>query len=110
MDDSKVSGDDITKTPELDSAKPTRSPPHSVLSYRFRESPTQVRAPNSEDRLAVVVPAPTRPWEYQPFRGDTTVDTVLEEIKGPDSQRWFHIEYEDGRKENVSAEPVFSSQ
>lgn len=105
-DDSETS----IKTPEPENAKPEESPPQSVLSHRFRESPqkiadraTQKRDPAvADDSIAVLVAAPARPWEYQPYRGDITVDTVLEEIKGKDNQQWFRIEFEDGRQEDVS--------
>lgn len=100
------------KTPEPEDAKLEQSPPQSVLSCRFRESPqkksdraTQERAQSAaDDSIAVLVAAPARPWEYQPYRGDTTVDVVLGEIKGKDYEQWFRIEYEDGRQENVSKE------
>jgi hypothetical protein len=78
-EDSEV---DIIHTFEPEENKGT-SPPQSTLSHRFRESPQKTsdnrkREKNSDDSIAVMVPAPERPWEYQPFRGDTTVDTVLE--------------------------------
>lgn len=82
----------------------------SVLSRRFRESPPKIPDQDAqegtfatgESRIAVVVPAPSRPWEYLPFRGATTVDTVLEELERPGEDSWYKIEYEDGREENVS--------
>ena len=57
---------------------------------------------SAEDGFAVMVPAPARPWEYQPWRGDTTVETVLEEAEELDGEQMYKIEFEDGRKENVS--------
>src|SRR5437870_3208772 len=69
-------------TPEREQ-KNDPSPPQSTLSHRFRESPQKPseerkREKTSDDSIAVLVPAPARPWEYQPYRGDTTVDAVLE--------------------------------
>jgi hypothetical protein len=92
-------------TPEPEDKKDP-SPPQSTLSHRFRESPPKTsidrkREKNSDDSIAVMVPAPARPWEYQPFRGDTTVDTVLEtKIMG--DKEWYTIEYENGKREFVS--------
>ena len=82
------------------------SPQQSTLSHRFRESPKKTsderkRDKNSGDSIAVMVPAPARPWEYQPYRGDTTVDTVLE-LKVMDDREWYTIDYEDGKRELVS--------
>lgn len=57
---------------------------------------------STEDGFAVMVPPPARPWEYQPWRGDTTVETVLEEVEELDGKQMYKIEFEDGRKENVS--------
>jgi hypothetical protein len=101
-EDSEV---DIIHTFEPEENKDT-SPPQSTLSHRFRESPQKTsdnrkREKNSDDSIAVMVPAPERPWEYQPFRGDTTVDTVLE-VKIMDSNEWYTIEYENGKRELVS--------
>ena len=82
------------------------SPQQSTLSHRFRESPQKTsddrkRDKNSDDSIAVMVPAPARPWEYQPYRGDTTVDAVLE-LKVMDDREWYTIDYEDGKRELVS--------
>lgn len=106
--DSDVSDDELVHTPENSGGERERSQPRSVLSHRFRGSSQGVqdgreaRAISSEGSIAVVVPAPSRPWEYQPWRGHTTVDTVLEEIETQDGQLLYKIEYEDGRKETVS--------
>lgn len=92
-------------TPEPEEKKEP-SPPQSTLSHRFRESPQKPaeelkREKNSDDSIAVMVPAPARPWEYQPYPGDTTVDAVLE-LKVMDDREWYKIDYEDGKRELVS--------
>jgi chromodomain-helicase-DNA-binding protein 4 len=121
--DSEDSEVDMVQTPERKPPPRETSAPLSVLSHRFRESPqkpsecTKGRAP-AEDSIAVMVPVPARPWEYQPFSGDTTVDSVLEEIEGPDGGVWYRIDYETGKKEDVSLQlpssvavlPVFLRQ
>lgn len=86
--------------PELDETE--NSPPRSTLSHRIRESPKKTTPPQDADSVSVLVPAPARPWEYQPFRGDTTVDTVQGELEGPDGFMWYKIEFEDGKKADVS--------
>ena len=88
------------------------SPRQSTLSHRFREPPEKTsnnrkRDKNSDDSIAVMVPAPARPWEYQPYRGDTTVDAVLE-LKVMDDRDWYTIDYEDGKRELVSGFHVTS--
>jgi len=109
ISESEKSEDDEFRTPEPEEKGEEPSQPLSVLSHRFREPPQKPeeehkpsRASASDAAIAVMVSAPARPWEYQPFRGDTTVDTVLEEIDGPGGKLWYKIEYEDGRKEDVS--------
>lgn len=102
-EDSQV---EIIKTPEKTPAK--ESPvPHSVLSIRNRDASQKPSGGTkgrdlAEDSIAVLVSGPERPWEYQPYNGDSTVDCVLEETKGPDGSPWYKIEYESGRKEKVS--------
>jgi len=111
ISDSEDSGVDLLQAPNTPAKKgkdKDSSPPLSTLSHRFREIPQksleQHRASrdNSEDKIAVLVAGPSRPWEYQPYRGNTTVDRVLEELKGPNGQVWYTIEYEDGKKQKVS--------
>lgn len=115
VQDSEASEVDLVQTPDrnnTDRQDNARDPsqPVSVLSHRFRESSQKpsdgsARETSSvplEDKIAVMVPPPSRPWEYQPFRGDTTVDTVLEEFETADGQVWYKIEFEDGRKQDVS--------
>jgi hypothetical protein len=109
--DSDASEDSETEnvhTPEPgdEAEKKDASPPQSTLSHRFRESPQKrsedrKREKNSDDSIAVMVPAPERPWEYQPYRGDTTVDSVIE-LKVMDDREWYTIDYEDGKRELVS--------
>ena len=108
ISNSESSEDDSVRTPERKNATREPSQPHSALSHRFRESPQMSYDDRSqgrdsaEDGFAVMVPAPARPWEYQPWRGDTTVETVLEEVEGLDGKQMYKIEFEDGRKEDVS--------
>ena len=114
VSDSEDSEADLIHTPSNQDESRELSQPQSVLSHRFRESPskpsnqcTQEPTSTQEDTIAVMVPAvmvsgPLRPWEYQPFQGATTVDSVLEELEGPGGKRFYKIEYEDGRKEDVS--------
>ena len=110
--DSEDFGVDLLQAPSTPAKKGNAndsSPPVSALSHRFRESPQKVSEQQrvlrdaSEDKIAVLVAGPLRPWEYQPYRGNTTVDSVLEELEGPNKQAWYFIEYEDGKKQKVSA-------
>ncbi|EHK96142.1 putative Chromatin remodeling factor mit1 [Glarea lozoyensis 74030] len=48
-----------------------------------------------------MVPPPARPWEYKPYRGDTTVDSVQAEVEGSNGEMEYKIEYEDGKKATV---------
>jgi len=109
VSDSESSEADAIRTPSKKTEFRESSPPQSVLSHRFRESSqkpsnhhTQEQDSMAEDTIAVVVSAPERPWEYQPFREDATVDTVLQELEGPRGELWYKIGYEDGRVEDVS--------
>lgn len=117
--DSEESDIDLTRTPEPDPASEAQRPPRPVLSHRFRESPQKNQNENGSDRdrrgstressIAVVVPAPARLWEYEPFHGDaTTVDSVLEELEGPGGSLQYRIYFEDGREETVSAFSLWS--
>ncbi|KAG9244217.1 PHD/FYVE-zinc-finger like domain-containing protein [Calycina marina] len=83
------------------------SPPLSSLSHRFRDSaqkPSDKRASNktAEDKKKAFIGGPSRPWEYEPYSGNTTVDSVLEELEGPNGKAWYNIEYEDGNKQKIS--------
>ena len=86
------------------------SMPGSGLSHRFRTSPQVAtnelprgrRCTSEDNRIAVMVQGPSRPWEYQPFVEDNTVDTVLAEVDEPGGGVKYRIEYEDGRREDVS--------
>jgi hypothetical protein len=110
VSDSDDSADDINliQTPKKIDEQP--SLPGSALSHRFREPPqvsrdaTQPVRPSVPEgkRIAVMVQGPSRPWEYQPFVADNTVDEVLAEIDMPGGEVWYRIEYEDGRREDAS--------
>lgn len=114
VSDSESDGDeddlevDLVRTPEPqlrpDEQNEEEQSPQSVLSHRFRSSPARVPEPanRSGGSVAVLIPAPERPWEYEPFQGDTTVDTVLEDIEGSNGVHRYRIEYEDGNQEEVS--------
>jgi len=110
ISDSEESEVDMLYTPSRNLNAKEPSQPSSVLSHRFRESPVKTsqsrpegrESAGKEDRIAVMVSAPARPWEYQPFRGETTVDSVLDEYENSEGEIWYKIEYEDGRKEDVS--------
>lgn len=107
ISDSENSEVDLVRTPDKKKDNREQSPPHSVLSHRFRESPQkttdrQTQERSSEDSIAVMVPAPSRRWEYQPYQGDTTVDSILEEIEGPDGSILYKVEYETGKIGDVS--------
>lgn len=101
-----------TPEPKAEDSQPD-SPPHSVLSHRFRESPPKTSSSGSRNnsiagrvgkaQVLVQLKAPARPWEYEPYRGDITVDTVLGEYIGMTGKTMYRIEYEDGRKEDVSS-------
>lgn len=78
------------------------SPPRSPLSHRFRKLPPKSSNAKDHHKVSVMVAGPSRPWEYQPYRGDVTVDTVLEEISGPPGTTWYKIEFEDGHVADVS--------
>ncbi|KAF4625788.1 hypothetical protein G7Y89_g12379 [Cudoniella acicularis] len=106
--DSEESELELLHTPKKKGAEREASQPVSVLSHRFRESPQKVpegrerKSSSVDSSIAVLVPPPVRPWEYQPWHGDTTVDLVLEELEGPKGEVGYRIEYEDGKKENSS--------
>jgi hypothetical protein len=113
VSDSEESEVDLLQTPSRKDNDGEASQPASVLSHRFRESPSkpvrtaQEREPEREpvvrdNKIAVMVSPPKRPWEYQPFCENNTVDTVLGEFEGPDALVWYEIEFEDGRKQDVS--------
>lgn len=79
-----------------------QSLPQSVLSHRFR-SPPRPQTGRSGSVLAVLLSPVKNPWEYQPFKGNTTVDTILKDFKGIDGVHRYTIEYEDGNQEDVSS-------
>ena len=113
VSDSEALSDDIdlTQTPKKRIDK-EHSLPGSTLSHRFRKFPQALQdavpaarhsVPGGK-RIAVLVQGPSRPWEYQPLVADQTVDEVLTEIDMPGGEAWYRIEYEDGRREDVSIE------
>jgi chromodomain-helicase-DNA-binding protein 4 len=103
VSDSESSEDDLFHTSNEKTMSRERSLLRTVLFQRVPDQPEELSRPNQgRSKIAVVVPAPSRPWEYQPYHGATTVDKVLEEIKKPGGQIWYKIEYEDGRREDVS--------
>jgi hypothetical protein len=110
VSDSETSEVDLLRPPSRDDSDREPSLRESDLHHGLQELPHEsmdehnkkARSVTAEDKIAVMVPAPSRPWEYEPYRGDTTVDTILEEFKKPGGEIWYKIEYEDGRKEDVS--------
>lgn len=107
--DSEESSDELNHTPDRVTAERETSQPQSVLSHRFRGSPRKEakdRARKSESvdsqGIAVMVSAPTRPWEYQKYEGDITVEMVLKELKRANGESEYEIEYEDGDNATVS--------
>lgn len=111
--DSDGSDNGKENTPEPGVAASEQSPPQSVLSHRFRElsdEPTEQPKrgkENGDKKVSVMLAARINPEEYAPYQGDTTVDTILEEVDGPDDERWFRIEYEDGLEDKVSGILVY---
>ncbi|KAH7350882.1 PHD/FYVE-zinc-finger like domain-containing protein [Rhexocercosporidium sp. MPI-PUGE-AT-0058] len=96
-----------TPEPQTVQVEEENSPPRSVLSHRPRESsPKPTTGPKKTDSVSVLVSAPARPWEYQPYHGDTTVETVLKETEGPDGSTWYKIEFESGTKKKVPLETL----
>jgi hypothetical protein len=102
--DSDELDNESVHTPEREDMKREPSQPHSILSHRFRESPQRRdrEKSGSTDSIAIMVPPPARPWEYKPYRGDTTVDSVQAEVEGSDGELEYKIEYEDGKRATVS--------
>lgn len=54
------------------------------------------------DVLQVMVSPVSRPWEYQKFEEDTTVDRVLEEITRSGVELCYKIAFQDGKRNIVS--------
>jgi chromodomain-helicase-DNA-binding protein 4 len=110
-DSDESNNDDTVHTPERRTIDREPSQPHSTLSHRFRESPQKEREKSgSADSIAVMVPPPARPWEYRPYRGDTTVDSVKAEVCRPNGQQEYKIEYEDGKMDIVSSHFFLESE
>ncbi|CAG8953132.1 hypothetical protein HYFRA_00003330 [Hymenoscyphus fraxineus] len=114
--DSDGSEDELNQTPKRDSTERDPSQSQSVLSHRFRDSSQKVTDRPSDNRarksgsvdsqIAVILPAPSRPWEFKKYQGDTTVDSVLEELYESDGETKYKIEYEDGRKAIISLDKL----
>ncbi len=105
ISDSDGPGNDTTHTPRPEKGVrgyEENSSPQSTLSHRFRESPQKVSDAKDPRNMSVMVAGPSRPWEYQPYQGDITVDSILEEIPGPPGTTWYKIEFEDGHLVDVS--------
>jgi len=115
ISDSQESSDplDLIQTTEKRRQKSREkepSLPGSALSHRFRGPPEVLHnelasagvSTSEEKKISVMVQGPSRPWEYQPFDMDQTVDEVLAEIDLPGGEVWYRIEYADGRREDVS--------
>lgn len=114
VSDSENSWSEDFHTPEPEDGDKDLSQPQSVLSHRFRDSPQnserhklklqreEGKISISNGAISVILPAPARPWEYQPYRGDDTVETVMEEVEGVDGETVYKIEFEDGHEEDVS--------
>lgn len=101
----KIQGGDKSRTPGADKtveADTEQSPPKSNLSHRFRDSLPELSEAKDAKGVSVMVSAPARPWEYKPFEGATTVETVLEEVPGPAGTSWYRIEFEDANEDTVS--------
>ena len=89
---------DLIQTPEEKENNKEPSLPGSALSHRFREpqmprdeQPRARTSTSEEKRIAVMVQGPSRPWEYQPFVEDKTVDVVLAEVDKPGGEIWYKI-------------------
>lgn len=106
VSDSGESEEELKYTPERGSAEREASQPHSILSHRFRESKEAEnrgrKSGSVESQIAVMVSGPARPWEYRKYRGDTTVESVLKELKRAKGRTEYEIEYEDGTNATVS--------
>ncbi|KUJ15594.1 uncharacterized protein LY89DRAFT_719327 [Mollisia scopiformis] len=88
-----------TPVPDEESGVPG---PSSFLSHRFRKSPPKPQSERHGSAVAVLLSPPKNPWEYQPFKGHTTVDSILEVFEGTNGEHRYKIEYEDGNQEEVS--------
>ncbi|RDW58030.1 hypothetical protein BP6252_13441 [Coleophoma cylindrospora] len=69
---------------------------------RLDEQETKNRQQSREKSLAIVLPGPSKPWEYQRYDHSTTVDEILEELEGSQGQRSYRIQFEDGSTEILS--------
>lgn len=55
----------------------------------------------------MVVSGPERKWEYIRFSPSTTVNVILRELRGPDDESLYKVEYDDGVEEDVSINLIF---
>jgi hypothetical protein len=110
-EESEVDLIDAPSTPSKNDDGRESYQPVSILSHRFREfpnKPAQLRdSVTSDTSIAVVVEGPARRWEYESWNGDTTVDTILEEFNDDDGGIWYRIEFESGKKQDVSFDRTF---
>lgn len=103
---------EVIKTPEGSPPADELAAPQSVLSIRHRNvskkrSERLKGRDSAEETIAVMVSAPSRPWEYQAYDGDKTVDSIIGRVKGPDGSSWYRIEFESGKKDKVSTRTFF---
>jgi hypothetical protein len=109
-----VSTDDMEEmSPGAATRGETEEPEQLVILGRVEESAEE--DPHSDgdmenmhtctekaESVAVVVPAPTRPWEYQKLRDNSIVDCVVDEVPQLKGTPLYHVLYEGGREEDVS--------
>lgn len=72
--------------------------PHSDGDMENAQTGTE-----KSESVAVVVPAPSRPWEYQKLRDNSIVDCVVDEVPQSRGTPLYHVLYEGGREEDVSS-------
>lgn len=106
VSDSEGSEESTIRTPDEEDDNSAPSQAKSGLSHRFREPPlpTQNRSQDGSEskRIEIIVPTPSRPWEYLPLAESNKVEKVLGEIRKSNEETWYKIEYEDGREDEVS--------
>lgn len=84
---------------------------HSPLSHRFRSSTSRATSEILErsrgSPVAVVLSGSARPWQHQAVDGGEVVESVLAEKKDLDDGVRYVVEYESGKKEEVSFWSVY---
>jgi hypothetical protein len=104
--DSEDSEESLIRTNDAGDDSTELFQPETVLSHRFRESAVSAQTRPQDKiesrRIEVIVPVPSRPWEYLPFVESSTIENVLGEIAKLNGETLYKIEYEDGREEDVS--------